>query len=59
MSSLLKALKQQQSPLLKNKSVLDSSLIAQDRERTSRLWLIWPLALILGGVTGYAAVSWS
>ncbi|MCJ8316922.1 general secretion pathway protein GspB [Idiomarina sp.] len=59
MSSLLKALKQQQSPLLKNKSVLDSSLIAQDRERTSRLWLIWPLALILGSVTGYAAVLWS
>ncbi|ATZ73773.1 general secretion pathway protein GspB [Idiomarina sp. X4] len=59
MSSLLKALKQQQSPLLKNKSVLDSSLIAQDSERTSRLWLIWPLALVLGGATGYAAALWS
>ena len=59
MSSLLKALKQQQSPLLKNRSVLDSSLIAQDRPTKNNLWLVWPLALILGSALGYGIAYWS
>lgn len=59
MSSLLKALKQQQSPLLKQTSVLDASLMARDKDRRSWSWLLWPVALILGVVLGSAAAMWN
>lgn len=58
MSSLLKALKQQQSPLLKQTSVLDTSLMANDKNSRSWSWLLWPLALILGAVLGSAGAMW-
>lgn len=58
MSSLLKALKQQQSPLLKQTSVLDASLMANDKHSRSWSWLLWPLALILGAVLGSAGAVW-
>ncbi|WP_404397143.1 general secretion pathway protein GspB [Idiomarina loihiensis] len=58
MSSLLKALKQQQSPLLKQTSVLDASLMANDKHNRSWSWLLWPLALILGAVLGSAGAVW-
>lgn len=58
MSSLLKALKQQQSPLLKQTSVLDASLMANDKHSRSWNWLLWPLALILGAVLGSAGAVW-
>ncbi len=57
MSSLLKALKQQQSPLLKQTSVLDASLMANDKHSRSWSWLLWPLVLILGAVLGSAGVG--
>ena len=52
MSSLLKALKQQQSPLLKQTSILDSSLMASPKGSRSWGWLVWPAVLILGVVLG-------
>ncbi|MRJ44724.1 general secretion pathway protein GspB [Idiomarina loihiensis] len=58
MSSLLKALKQQQSPLLKQTSVLDASLMANDKHSRSWSWLLWPLVLILGTVLGSAGAVW-
>lgn len=58
MSSLLKALKQQQSPLLKQTSVLDASLMANDKHSRSWSWLLWPLVLILGAVLGSAGAVW-
>ncbi|MDV6315828.1 general secretion pathway protein GspB [Idiomarina sp. HP20-50] len=59
MSSLLKALKQQQSPLLKQTSALDASLMASEKGRFSWEWLLWPAVLILGAVLGSAAAWWS
>lgn len=59
MSSILKALKQQQSPLLKQTSVLDSSLMASDSDRRSWGWLLWPAMLVLGLVLGSGAAWWS
>ncbi|MFP3457858.1 hypothetical protein R0J89_16580, partial [Psychrobacter sp. SIMBA_152] len=58
MSSLLKALKQQQSPLLKQTSVLDASLMANDKNSRSWSWLLWPLVLILGTALGSAGAMW-
>lgn len=58
MSSLLKALKQQQSPLLKQTSVLDASLMANDKHSRSWSWLVWPLVLIFGAVLGFAGAVW-
>lgn len=58
MSSLLKALKQQQSPLLKNSSVLDNALVASEGTSKSWRWLAWPLAITLGGMVGYAVAVW-
>ena len=59
MSSLLKALKQQQSPLLKQTSILDASLMASQKGRRSWGWLVWPAVLILGVAVGVGAVRWS
>lgn len=58
MSSLLKALKQQQSPLLKQTSVLDASLMANDKHRRSWSWLLWLLVLILGTGLGSVGAVW-
>jgi len=52
MSSLLKALKQQQSPLLKQTSILDASLMANSKSNRSWAWLVWPAVLILGVAMG-------
>lgn len=58
MSSLLKALKQQQSPLLKQTSVLDASLMANDKGKRSWSWILWPVVLILGCALGSGAAMW-
>ncbi|MCK7459330.1 general secretion pathway protein GspB [Idiomarina aminovorans] len=59
MSSLLKALKQQQSPLLKQTSILDASLMASQTGSRRWGWLVWPAALILGGAVGAGATRWN
>lgn len=59
MSSILKALKQQQSPLLKQTSVLDASLMARDTGNRSWSWLLWPAMLLLGILLGASAAWWS
>lgn len=58
MSSLLKALKQQQSPLLKQRSILDASLMASDNSTRRWGWLIWPAVIVVGGVLGAGAAQW-
>jgi len=58
MSSLLKALKQQQSPLLKQTSVLDASLMANDKRQRNWSWLLWPAVLVLGVMLGSAGAMW-
>ncbi|MGM0430291.1 MAG: general secretion pathway protein GspB [Pseudomonadota bacterium] len=58
MSSLLKALKQQQSPLLKQRSILDASLMATDNSTRRWGWLIWPTVIVVGGVLGAGAAQW-
>lgn len=58
MSSLLKALKQQQSPLLSQRSALDASLMAEDKGSRGWVWLLWPAVLILGVVLGSATARW-
>ncbi|WP_417440019.1 general secretion pathway protein GspB [Idiomarina abyssalis] len=58
MSSLLKALKQQQSPLLKQRSILDASLMATDNSTRRWGWLIWPAIIVAGGVLGAGTAQW-
>lgn len=58
MSSLLKALKQQQSPLFKQPSVLDASLMAKETRGRSGAWLLWPSVILLGGAIGAGSATW-
>lgn len=58
MSSLLKALKQQQSPLFKQPSVLDASLIAKEPRVGRGAWLLWPVVILLGCVLGAGGATW-
>lgn len=58
MSSLLKALKQQQSPLFKQPSVLDASLMAKEPRVRRGAWLLWPIVILLGCIFGAGSAIW-